>query len=107
LRGSADRYSDEPGGRIYQPYLRPRDVQAIRLAGRAKARRDGSPTILVVDDTPTNLELVASILEAEGFRTLAAGDGPTARGLSRAQQPDLILLDVLMPVKPASKPAPS
>ena len=56
-----------------------------------------TPTILVVDDTPDNLELVTSVLEAEGFRTLTAGDGPTARELSRARQPDLILLDVLMP----------
>ena len=56
-----------------------------------------TPTILVVDDTPTNLDLVQSVLEAEGFRTLTASDGPTARDLSRAQQPDLILLDVLMP----------
>ena len=56
-----------------------------------------TPTILVVDDTPTNLEVVKSVLEAEGFRTLTAGDGPTARGLSRAEQPDLILLDVMMP----------
>lgn len=56
-----------------------------------------APTILVVDDTPTNLDVVRSILEAEGFRTLAASDGPTARYLSRAHQPDLILLDVVMP----------
>jgi len=56
-----------------------------------------NPTVLVVDDTPTNLELVKSILEAESFRTLCAGDGPTARNLCRTRQPDLILLDVLMP----------
>ncbi len=56
-----------------------------------------TPTILVVDDTPTNLDLVRGILEAEGFRTLTAGDGGSARELSRTHQPDLILLDVLMP----------
>jgi len=56
-----------------------------------------TPTILVVDDTRTNADLLRSILEAEGFRTLAASDGVAARALSRAQQPDLILLDVLMP----------
>lgn len=56
-----------------------------------------TPTILVVDDTPTSLDVVRSILEAEGFRTLAASDGAAARDLSRARQPDLILLDVLMP----------
>jgi sigma-B regulation protein RsbU (phosphoserine phosphatase) len=56
-----------------------------------------TPTILVVDDTPINVELVRSILEGEGFRTLSAGDGPAARKVSRAEQPDLILLDVMMP----------
>src|SRR5579864_3111028 len=56
-----------------------------------------TPTILVVDDTPTNLDMVRSVLDAEGFRTLAASDGPTARDLSRTRQPDLILMDVLMP----------
>jgi sigma-B regulation protein RsbU (phosphoserine phosphatase) len=54
-------------------------------------------TILVVDDTITNLDIVTSVLTAEGFRTLTAADGRTARELSRTHQPDLILLDVLMP----------
>ena len=56
-----------------------------------------TPKILVVDDNQTNLDLVTGILEAEGFRTLTASDGAAARELSRSQQPDLILLDVLMP----------
>jgi phosphoserine phosphatase RsbU/P len=56
-----------------------------------------TPTILVVDDTPTNVDVVSSILEAEGFRILTAANGPTARSLSRSGQPDLILLDVMMP----------
>ncbi len=56
-----------------------------------------SPTILVVDDVAINTEVVQSVLSGEGFRTLVANDGPTARILSRAEHPDLILLDVLMP----------
>ena len=56
-----------------------------------------APKILVVDDTPTNLDVARSILEAEGFHTLIACDGRTARELSRTEQPDLILLDVMMP----------
>jgi len=56
-----------------------------------------APTVLVVDDTPANLDLVKAILEAEGFHALTASDGPCARSLSRARQPDLILLDVMMP----------
>jgi phosphoserine phosphatase RsbU/P len=56
-----------------------------------------APAILIVDDTTTNLDIVRSVLAAEGFRTLTASDGRTARHLSRTRQPDLILLDVLMP----------
>jgi sigma-B regulation protein RsbU (phosphoserine phosphatase) len=56
-----------------------------------------TPTILIVDDTPTNVDLLECILSAEGFRTLTAVDGPSARAIARAAQPDLILLDVMMP----------
>jgi phosphoserine phosphatase RsbU/P len=56
-----------------------------------------SPTILIVDDTPTNVEIVQSVLSAEGFRTLTANNGASALAESRRSQPDLILLDVVMP----------
>jgi phosphoserine phosphatase RsbU/P len=56
-----------------------------------------APTILIVDDTPANVELVESILATEGFATLVADNGPAAFAVSRALQPDLILLDVMMP----------
>lgn len=56
-----------------------------------------SPRILIVDDAPMNVELLDHMLRAEGFRTLSAGDGRTALALSRSNQPDLILLDVMMP----------
>jgi sigma-B regulation protein RsbU (phosphoserine phosphatase) len=56
-----------------------------------------TPTILVVDDTPVNRDMVTGILEAEGFRTLTASDGRMARDLIRGRQPDLILMDVMMP----------
>lgn len=54
-------------------------------------------TILVVDDNPNNLGVVVDYLETFEFRILTARDGET--GLSRAEQaqPDLILLDVMMP----------
>jgi phosphoserine phosphatase RsbU/P len=57
----------------------------------------GTPTVLVVDDTPSNLQLVRRILTGEGFRALTAVDGPTAVRLTQSEQPDLILLDVMMP----------
>jgi PAS domain S-box-containing protein len=55
------------------------------------------PTILIVDDTPANIGVVAENLEAHGYRVLVAQDGE--EGLQRADfmHPDLIMLDVMMP----------
>jgi signal transduction histidine kinase len=54
-------------------------------------------TILIVDDTPANLALIVEYLEARHFRMLVAQGGE--EGLQRATlvQPDLILLDAIMP----------
>src|SRR5262245_24495227 len=53
--------------------------------------------ILVVDDEPNLVELIGDYLTREGFQALTAIDGVTALDLARAQQPDLIVLDVLLP----------
>jgi adenylate cyclase len=54
-------------------------------------------TILIVDDAPANLGVVVDSIEDHGFRVIVAQDG--VEGLQRAAlvQPDLILLDVIMP----------
>jgi C4-dicarboxylate-specific signal transduction histidine kinase len=54
-------------------------------------------SVLIVDDNPTNLGVLADYLETSGLEVLAAQDGED--GLEKAQlaQPDLILLDVLLP----------
>ena len=54
-------------------------------------------TILVVDDSPTNLQVLIRTLNGTGHRILAAKDGPTALDIARRTQPDLLLLDVMMP----------
>ncbi|MGZ3238278.1 MAG: response regulator, partial [Burkholderiaceae bacterium] len=56
-----------------------------------------TPLILIIDDTPANLAVVVEHLEDHGFRVAVAQDGE--EGLERAKfvQPDLILLDVMMP----------
>ncbi len=59
--------------------------------------QSNAPKILIVDDAAVNRNLMKGLLEAEGFRTIAAVDGRQARLLSRNESPDLILLDVLMP----------
>ena len=56
-----------------------------------------SATILIVDDTPNNLQVLFSCLETAGFRVLLAEDGASALQIAQSQTPDLILLDVLMP----------
>jgi len=52
---------------------------------------------MIVDDTAINVALLRGILRSEGFRTLTATDGSTARELLNKQPADLILLDVMMP----------
>ena len=54
-------------------------------------------TILVVDDEPNLVELLSDYLTREGFQALTAGDGIAALDLARAQQPDLVVLDVMLP----------
>ena len=55
------------------------------------------PTILVVDDTPRNVKLLADLLSAKGYGVETATSGP--EGLDRIEhtQPDMVLLDVVMP----------
>lgn len=53
--------------------------------------------ILIVDDTPTNLDMLLDFLEAAGFKVVVAEDGERALGLAEYAPPDLILLDILMP----------
>src|SRR5262245_26721867 len=55
------------------------------------------PQILVVDDDPTNLEVLRVRLNAQGFEVVIAVDGDDALRRARELEPDLILLDVMMP----------
>jgi signal transduction histidine kinase len=53
--------------------------------------------ILIVDDTPTNLQVLSESIRMVGWTTLVATDGETAIAQAEYAQPDLILLDVMMP----------
>jgi two-component system phosphate regulon response regulator PhoB len=55
------------------------------------------PKILVVDDEPDALELIAFNLKNAGLEVLTAENGDQALRLARAQLPDLILLDLMLP----------
>ena len=56
-----------------------------------------STTVLVVDDEPIVREVVLRYLERDGFRTLEAGDGDTARRLVESESPGLVILDIMLP----------
>jgi DNA-binding response OmpR family regulator len=54
-------------------------------------------SILVVDDDRNIVQLVRMYLEKEGFRVVAAYDGGEALDLARSSQPDLVVLDLMLP----------
>ncbi len=54
-------------------------------------------TILVVDDTPTNLQVLFDLLSQQGYRVAIAKNGEAALERLQSYQPQLILLDVMMP----------
>ncbi|WP_421774543.1 hybrid sensor histidine kinase/response regulator [Gracilimonas sp.] len=53
--------------------------------------------ILIVDDTPANLRLLSHVLSKEGYEHIEASDGREAMELAEKHEPDLILLDIMMP----------
>jgi diguanylate cyclase (GGDEF)-like protein len=57
----------------------------------------GSHSLLIVDDTPENIDLLISILNLPELQVLAANSGERALAVAERKQPDLILLDVMMP----------
>jgi CheY-like chemotaxis protein len=54
-------------------------------------------TILVVDDSPTNRQYLTVLLGEAGHRLLEAADGAEGLAVVRAQRPDLVIADILMP----------
>ncbi|MHB8590330.1 MAG: response regulator [Candidatus Dormibacteraceae bacterium] len=82
-------------------FVKPVDKQALlsRLGRYTFTTKVGQEEIriLLVDDEPANLELLESILQPAGFTVLRAAGGQEGVEMARANQPHLILLDLLMP----------
>ena len=53
--------------------------------------------IFIVDDNPANVKLLSTVLSSYGYKILVAMDGLSAIAKITKAQPDLILLDILMP----------
>jgi signal transduction histidine kinase len=90
-QGLKGDFPDEPRHAAMAPSSLPMGKSAEATAGRRRQ------TILIVDDTPTNLATVAAHLEHAGFEVAVAEDGEEALMRAALLQPDLILLDVMMP----------
>ncbi len=58
---------------------------------------NATEAILLVDDNPTNLQLLFETLDGRGYKLLIAKDGKTALSIARKACPNLILLDIMMP----------
>jgi CheY-like chemotaxis protein len=67
------------------------------MAPNAPVTVTAAPRILVVDDTPALLDIVRKCLEEEGYQVRTCLESRYAVDLARADPPDVIMLDVVMP----------
>jgi len=62
-----------------------------------RTSREGVPNVIVVDDTPANLQLLTGMLKERGYRVRPVPSGKLALQAAKNDLPDLILLDIMMP----------
>lgn len=55
------------------------------------------PTILIVEDNPTNMKLSSFVLESADYTVITATDAEIGLSMARASHPDLILMDIQLP----------
>ncbi len=63
----------------------------------AKRENQAEPTVVIDDDNPENLALLAKLQKSRSYRVLPARDGRLGLGLVRSNQPDIVLSDIMMP----------
>ncbi|MCB1865002.1 MAG: response regulator [Chromatiales bacterium] len=73
------------------------DAAAAPAMAVTSASGDRLPTVLVIDDDPAVLQLESRYLSRDGYRVIVAQGGERGLELARAEQPDAITLDLIMP----------
>lgn len=73
------------------------DPTVLQVSQQIVAIKNTAPAVLVVDDTPSNLLLLVTLLNEMGFATLEATDGEKAVLCVEQQKVDLVLMDIHMP----------
>jgi two-component system, OmpR family, alkaline phosphatase synthesis response regulator PhoP len=90
---SRDRSTREADLRYDESYADPDDDSRRRRSTMSA----GGGTVLVVDDEQRLRDLVRHYLEREGFSVVSAADGHAALDLARAHEPDVVVLDLMLP----------
>ncbi len=72
-------------------------IYILRCQEQISLTMPGSSQILIVDDTPFNVKLLSHLLTSHKYKVLTASNGNSALKIAELTQPDLILLDVMMP----------
>ncbi len=75
----------------------PKNRQPHQAKCPAPDQEAQTPTILIVDDNPKNLQVLGNIVKKPGYRVAAAINGTQALAMIKKMPPDLILLDIIMP----------
>ena len=78
----------EPGGR---------STPSSEVAADGATGGTGGKRILLVDDDPEIVESMRAVLESRGYAFLVARDGNQGLALAEAEEPDLVVLDLMMP----------
>jgi two-component system response regulator VicR len=73
-------------------------IQDLKPRGASIKGPDLNKKILVVDDESAILQTLRFNLERSGYAVVTAGDGRTAIAMAQREQPDLIVLDIMLPV---------
>ena len=71
--------------------------KTLSVGGSPSISAMSGPTVLVVDDDPVIVKLLQVNFEMEGYNVITAGDGEEGLERARAENPDVMLLDVMMP----------
>ena len=83
------------GGRRPEALARPRLVDAVRRTGASSGKE--VKTVLIIEDEPALLELLAKTLLFKGFQVLPASNGRSGIEFATGSHPDVIILDLTMP----------
>lgn len=72
-------------------------MEQTQTSHNGTATQGAQRRVLVVEDDQTIVDAIATRLRAEGFLVQTAGDGPSAVDTAEAWQPDLLILDIMLP----------